>query len=238
MTSAAPVLAAPLASAFAQVPAGWRAVTDPFLRSAAGRALCDTVDARCAAGVAVYPPTPLLALALTPPEAVRVVILGQDPYHGPGQAQGLAFSVAPGQRLPPSLRNVLREVARDTGHASACADGDLRRWATQGVLLLNSVLTVEDGRPHSHAGRGWELLTAALLAHVAAGNAPVAFLLWGAAAQAHAAGIDPARHGLWRANHPSPLSARRPPVPFVGCGHFRAASAFLAGQGRGPPLAW
>jgi len=148
----------PLAQAFAEVPAAWREVTDAFIESAQGQALASFVDQRVRAGVAVYPDRVFRALELTAPQDVRVVILGQDPYHGPGQAQGLAFSVAPGQtKLPPSLRNMLKEVQADTGTPSICRD-DLTPWAQQGVLLLNSALTVEDGAPQSHAGRGWEQL--------------------------------------------------------------------------------
>jgi uracil-DNA glycosylase len=231
----------PLADVFARVPPAWRRVTDPFLASADGQALAAFVDARVRAGAVVYPKTVFRALELTAPEAVRVVILGQDPYHGPGQAQGLAFSVAPGQKLPPSLRNILAEVRRDTGAPSICRD-DLSPWARQGVLLLNAVLTVEDGQPHSHAGHGWEELTDALLAHVAAGPAPVVFMLWGAAAQRKRALVEaaaPGRHRVLAANHPSPLSARRPPEPFVGCGHFCRANAALAELAPGqPPIRW
>ena len=221
----------PLDTVFARVPAAWRPVTDPFIQSAEGRALADFVDARVRDGAIVYPRQVLRALDFNPPDAVRVVILGQDPYHGPGQAQGLAFSIAPGAaRLPPSLRNILKEVAADTGAPSICRD-DLSAWAAQGVLLLNSALTVEDGAPQSHAGRGWEALTDALLARVAAQPEPAVFMLWGASAQRKRAlverdGAHP--HAVLVANHPSPLSALRPPVPFIGCRHFSAANAFLA----------
>jgi uracil-DNA glycosylase len=219
----------PLAQAFAQVPGAWRGVTDPFLASAAGQALAAFVDQRVVDGAVIYPNRVFRALELTSPQAVRVVILGQDPYHGPGQAQGLAFSVAPGQKtLPPSLRNMLKEVWADTGAPSICRD-DLTPWAEQGVLLLNTSLTVEDGMPQSHAGRGWELLTDALLAFVAAGPAPVAFLLWGASAQRKRVLVEQGgRHEVLASNHPSPLSALRPPVPFVGSRPFTRANAFLA----------
>jgi len=226
----------PLAELFGRIPAAWRAVTDPFIHSAQGQALAAFVDRRVREGALVYPGTVFRALEFNPPEAVRVVILGQDPYHGPGQAQGLAFSVAHGQRkLPPSLRNILKEVAADTGAASTCRD-DLSSWARQGVLLLNSALTVEDGAPQSHAGRGWEALTDALLACVVAQPAPVVFMLWGASAQrkqplTERAGLPP--HRVLMANHPSPLSASRPPVPFVCCRHFSQANSFLAAQGSG-----
>ena len=225
----------PLASVFARVPASWRAVTDSFSRSAEGEALTSFVDERTRDGV-VYPREVLRALEFAAPDDVRVVILGQDPYHGPGQAQGLAFSVARGQqRLPPSLRNILNEVAADTGAPSICRD-DLSSWADQGVLLLNSALTVEDGSPQSHAGRGWERLTDALLKRVADQQDPAVFMLWGAAAQRKRAVVSRgggAPHLLLEANHPSPLSVNRPPVPFSGCQHFSRANAFLADRRPG-----
>ena len=229
----------PLAQAFGRVPAAWRKVTDAFAASESGRALIDFVDGRVAAGAVVYPRHVFRALELTTPEETRVVILGQDPYHGPGQAQGLAFSVAPGQRkLPPSLRNLLKEVATDTGRPSQCRD-DLSPWAQQGVLLLNSVLTVEGGAPQSHANRGWEALTDALLAHVAAQATPVVFMLWGAAAQRKRVAIGGGAHRVLMANHPSPLSALRPPVPFIGCRHFSQAAALLAALRPGvAPILW
>jgi uracil-DNA glycosylase len=232
----------PLAQVFAQVPVAWREVTDAFIAGPTGQALAAFVDARVHDGALVYPGRVFRALELTAPQDTRVVILGQDPYHGPGQAQGLAFSVAPGQRtLPPSLRNMLKEVQADTGAPSQCRD-DLSLWAGQGVLLLNSALTVEDGAPQSHAGRGWEALTDALLACVVAQAAPVVFMLWGAAAQrkrplTERAGLPP--HRVLVANHPSPLSASRPPVPFIGCRHFSQANAFLAAQGSvAAPIHW
>jgi uracil-DNA glycosylase len=218
----------PLDACFDRIPADWRAHCEPFRHSAAGRALIEFVDARVAVGATVYPAAVFRALELTPLHAVRAVILGQDPYHGPGQAQGLAFSVPPGMKLPPSLRNMRAEI----GSAGRLADGDLSPWAAQGVLLLNSALTVEDGAPQSHAGRGWERLTETLIGAVAARAEPVAFLLWGAAAQARRGLIDATRHAVFCANHPSPLSARRPPAPFIGCGHFRLVNEWLTQQHR------
>ena len=228
----------PLAALFARVAPAWKPVTDAFLHSPPGEALVRWVDQRVGEGAAVYPATVFRALELTAPADVRVVIVGQDPYHGPGQAHGLAFSVADGQRLPPSLRNMLQEVEADTGAPSQCR-GDLSAWARQGVLLLNTSLTVESGKPQSHAGRGWELLTDALLAHVAAQPQPVVFLLWGAAAQRKRGLIDERRHRVLTANHPSPLSARRPPEPFVGCRHFTRVNALLEELRPGtPPIRW
>lgn len=228
----------PLSELFARVPAGWRPVTDAFLASPAGRELVRYIDHRVREGARVYPATVFRALELTPPEAVRVVILGQDPYHGPGEAQGLAFSVRDDHKLPPSLRNMLQEVRADTGQPSQCR-GDLAAWALQGVLLINTSLTVEDGRPQSHAGRGWEALVDALLAHVAAQSEPIVFLLWGAAAQRKRALVERDPHRVLAANHPSPLSARRPPEPFIGCRHFSQTNALLAQLRPGtPPIRW
>lgn len=217
---------------------GWQPVLDAWRASEAGRALVAHVDARVAAGAVVYPATPLRALELTPLEAVRVVILGQDPYHGPGQAEGLAFSVPGAQRLPPSLRNIVKELQRDLGLVPP-ATGTLAPWAERGVLLLNATLTVEHGQAASHARRGWEALTDALVDAAAADPRPKAFLLWGAHAQAKAARVGSARcgHLVLQSNHPSPLSALRPPVPFIGCGHFGAAGRFLAGAG-GQAIDW
>ena len=230
----------PLEDVFKRIPVAWRPVTDPFLRSDAGRALTAFIDQRVRAGAVVYPRRVFRALEFSSPQAVRVVILGQDPYHGAGQAQGLAFSAAAGQKkLPPSLRNILKEVAADTGAPSICGD-DLTPWAQQGVLLLNSALTVEDGAPQSHAGRGWELLTDTLLAQVGAQPRPAVFMLWGASAQRKRTLVERAgqagQHLVLQANHPSPLSANRAPLPFVGCRHFSQANAFLAARRAGEPL--
>lgn len=212
---------------------GWRPLLDLFWQGAAGQGLQGFLRQRLAAGAVVYPPQPLRALDLVDLADVRVVILGQDPYHGPGQAEGLAFSVAPGVKTPPSLRNIFKELQRDLGLPPP-TDGSLLRWAQQGVLLLNTTLTVEDGSPASHAGHGWEVLTDALIARCSADGAPKAFLLWGAHAQKKAALIDAGRHRVFSANHPSPLSASRGPVPFLGCGHFSAVNRWLEGLGQGP----
>lgn len=168
------------------------------------------------------------ALELTPPAAVKVVILGQDPYHGPGQAHGLAFSVSPGVPPPPSLRNIQKELEADLG-IPAPAHGCLEAWARRGVLLLNTVLSVEEGNAGSHRGRGWESFTDAVIEAVNAGP-PAAFLLWGAPAGAKAALVDRGRHLVLTAPHPSPLSAYR---GFLGCRHFSLANAWLGARGRG-----
>lgn len=185
---------------------------------------------RLAVGAVVYPPEPLRALTLTPISQVRAVILGQDPYHGPGQAEGLSFSVPDGVRVPPSLRNIFKELHQSLG-LPVPAQGSLVRWARQGVLLLNACLTVEEGLPASHAGWGWEVLTDALIRAVVQSAQPVVFMLWGAHAQAKKSLIDAVggdvRHLVLQSNHPSPLSAMRPPVPFLGCRHFALANDFL-----------
>ena len=212
---------------------GWQPLVDRFFGSEAGLSLIDSLYQRLQAGAVIFPPRPLRALELTPPDAVRIVILGQDPYHGRGQAEGLAFSVAPGVALPPSLRNIFKELERDLGlppPAFPNPGGSLVKWATHGVLLLNTCLTVEEGQPASHAGRGWVVLTDAVIRHVAQGERPVVFMLWGAHAQSKHAFIDGRRHKLLLANHPSPLSALRPPVPFIGCGHFGQARAWRDAQ--------
>lgn len=214
----------------------WADLTADFWSSTEGVALNSFLAARRAQGATVYPPEPLRALQLTAPEDVRVVVLGQDPYHGAGQAEGLAFSVAPGVKPPPSLRNIFQELQRDLGLPQP-SDGSLVRWARQGVLLLNTCLTVEDGQPTSHARQGWESFTDRVIERCSATGQPKVFLLWGAHAQKKAALIDAGRHLLLFANHPSPLSARRGPVPFIGCGHFSQANAWLAGQGF-PTISW
>jgi len=210
---------------------GWRDPVEAFFASEDGGRLGRFLDERRNAGASIYPPQPFAALTLTPFDTVRVVILGQDPYHGAGQAHGLAFSVPPGVKPPPSLRNIFLELQRDLGCAPT-SSGSLEHWARQGVLLLNAVLTVEDGSPGAHAGRGWEALTADLLRRLADDARPKVFMLWGALAQARRAGIGKP-HLVLEANHPSPLSARRPPAPFLGCGHFSRANAFLEASGRG-----
>ena len=170
------------------------------------------------------------ALEATPPDSVKVVILGQDPYHGPGQAHGLSFSVRGRQRIPPSLQNIFRELHADLG-VQPPAHGDLSAWARQGVLLLNSVLSVERGVAGAHQGKGWERFTDAVIAAVNAGTSPVVFMLWGAQAQRKGSTIDRDRHCVLTAPHPSPLSAHR---GFLGCQHFSQANRFLMENQREP----
>jgi len=214
----------------------WAPLVRAWRDSPAGRQLIGHVDERVRAGVAVYPAQPFRALQLTPLAHTRAVILGQDPYHGPGQAEGLAFSVPTGVRIPPSLRNIHKELQRDLG-LPCPANGHLGVWARRGVLLLNAVLTVEEGRPGGHAGLGWEALTDALIRAAAQDIRPKAFLLWGAYAQAKVPLLADAAHLVLCSNHPSPLSATRAPVPFIGCGHFGQAARFAAADGA-PALDW
>jgi uracil-DNA glycosylase len=216
------------------VPASWRPALDPVLAREEARILGGWLRAQEASGKTVYPPRGmrLRALDLTPLERVKVVILGQDPYHGPGQAMGLSFSVPEGEKIPPSLRNIYNELESDLGIAPP-AHGDLTAWAEQGVLLLNTSLTVEAGQAGSHAGRGWEAITDACVAAVAAREEPSVFILWGAHAQKKLTTIPDIaapRHLVIASPHPSPLSARR---GFFGSHPFSRANAFLEETGRG-----
>ena len=189
------------------------------------------MEAEIAAGRTIHPSPPRLLAALerTPPDRVRAVILGQDPYHGPGQAHGLSFSVPHGVPKPPSLRNILRELSDDLGMPEP-SHGCLEAWADRGVLLLNSALSVRAGEAASHAGRGWEPFTDLVIRAVNDGPAPVVFLLWGAHAQRKAAFVDRSRHLVLASAHPSPLSARR---GFFGSRPFSRANAFLGARGLG-----
>lgn len=170
------------------------------------------------------------ALNHTPFEAVKVVILGQDPYHGEGQAHGLCFSVRQGVRPPPSLLNIFKELKTDLGITNS-GNGNLSTWADQGLLLLNSVLTVEAGIAAAHQNKGWELFTDQVIKHLAMRAEPIVFMLWGSYAQKKAAIVDPKKHLILRAPHPSPLSAHR---GFLGCRHFSQANTFLLEQGKNP----
>jgi uracil-DNA glycosylase len=222
---------------FPVLPADWEAALAAQMQENVS-----TVVLRCferATAGPVLPPfaSVLRACELTPFDRVRVVVLGQDPYHGPGQANGLAFSVSPGIPLPPSLRNILTEAAADMGSSVAdlrAASGDLTVWAQQGVLLLNTVLTVAPGLPASHAGLGWEVLTEAMVRAVAAAPGPRVFVLWGRHAAAHASCVHRPEHRVLTSAHPSPLSAYR---GFFGSRPFSAANTWLAAHGS-DPIAW
>lgn len=210
----------------------WRPIVDAFLASEAGRAVRETVCERSAQGVEIFPPHPFRALELTPLESVRVVILGQDPYHTPGKAEGLAFSVPEGEKMPPSLRNIFKEIALETGHP-ARRTTSLVDWARQGVLLLNTSFTVEAGRPMSHARLGWGRLADDILSHVSREADRTVFLLWGRPAQEKRVLVDETRHAVLASSHPSPLSATRGPDAFIGSGQFLQTNRILEGWGRG-----
>jgi len=216
------------------VPAAWR---QPLLESN----LAGTWDrlesdlGRLRGGNGFYPPEALVFRALNSvaPADVRAVLLGQDPYHGPGQAEGLCFSVPAGQKTPPSLRNILKELMADVG-VPAPAGGSLAPWARQGVLLLNTLLTVEPGKPLSHKGWGWEAITGRVFSHVAALPGPRAFLLWGTEAARREVDLDPSRHLAVVSAHPSPLSAHR---GFLGSRPFSRVNRFLGSRGL-PAIDW
>jgi uracil-DNA glycosylase len=210
----------------------WKAVLEPEFSEPYMRALKIYLVGEREAGKVIFPKGSeyFRALDLTSLGSVRVVILGQDPYHGDGQAHGLCFSVQPGVRIPPSLINIYKELERDLEIPPA-RHGFLEHWASQGVLLLNSVLTVERGLAASHQGKGWERFTDAVVRAVNAQEAPVVFLLWGSYAQRKAGFVDASKHLVLKAPHPSPLSAHQ---GFIGCGHFSKANAFLEERGLGP----
>ena len=213
----------------------WKARVGDWFEREDMRALSAFLQARKAAGARVFPPGPEIFAAFdaTPFEQVRVVVLGQDPYHGAGQAHGLSFSVRPGVRVPPSLDNIFKEIQRDLGIARP-DHGCLLPWARRGVLLLNAVLTVEEGQAGSHQGRGWEGFTDHVVDALGREREGLVFMLWGSYAQAKGKVIDPRRHRVLRSTHPSPLSAHR---GFLGCGHFSAANDYLVRNG-GAPLDW
>ena len=217
-----------------QVPESWRSALDPALTAPEARRLGGWLREQEDAGKAIYPPRGqrLRALDLTPLDRVKVVILGQDPYHGPGQAHGLCFSVSRGVRQPPSLVNIFKELQDDLGIVRP-NHGNLENWARQGVLLLNNALTVEAGQAGSHQRRGWEAITDAAVAAVAAREAPSVFILWGSHARKKAQrieGLRGDRHLVIASPHPSPLSAHH---GFFGSKPFSKANAFLEAKGRG-----
>jgi uracil-DNA glycosylase len=215
-----------------QLEPSWKARVGDYLRTPQMQELSAFLRQRRDAGARIYPAARNIFAAFdaTPFDAVKVVILGQDPYHGPGQAHGLCFSVQPGTAIPPSLDNMFKELQRDLGIPRP-GNGCLLPWAQQGVLLLNAVLTVEEGRAGAHAGKGWEGFTDRVVETLAREREGLVFLLWGSYAQKKGAVIDPRRHRVLKAPHPSPLSAHR---GFIGCGHFSAANEALARRGQAP----
>ncbi len=210
----------------------WKARIGDWLLRPEMQALSEFLRQRKAAGARIYPPGPQIFAAFdaTPFEQVKVVVLGQDPYHGPGQAHGLCFSVLPGVPVPPSLLNIFKELETSLGLPRP-EHGCLLPWARRGVLLLNAVLTVEEGRAGAHQGKGWEGFTDHAIQALAEEREGLVFLLWGSYAQAKGKVIDPRRHRVLKAPHPSPLSAHR---GFLGCGHFASANEYLARHGQGP----
>lgn len=214
------------------IKADWLPVLNQFFESAIGQSLNQKICHALAQGKVIYPPDPLRAFKLIALKDVKVVILGQDPYHTPGMADGLAFSAYKSKKIPPSLRNILKELDRDLGgNRISQAKTDLTSWTEQGVLLLNTVFTVEQGLAGSHATWGWQVLSDELIKILAKSKEYKIFMLWGAFAQQKQsiiASVDSSeRHLCLRANHPSPLSATKGTNPFVNCSHFSKANSFL-----------
>ena len=217
----------------------WKARVGEWLQREDMQALSAFLRERKARGARIFPPGPEIFAAFdaTPFDQTKVVVLGQDPYHGAGQAHGLCFSVRPGVPVPPSLDNIYKELSRDGAVSPAFVRPDhgcLLPWARRGVLLLNAVLTVEQGRAGAHQGKGWEGFTDHVVDVLNREREGLVFLLWGSYAQAKGKVIDPRRHRVLKAPHPSPLSAHR---GFLGCGHFSAANDYLARRG-GAPVDW
>jgi len=215
--------------------ASWKAHVGFWFERPEMKALSEFLRTEKANGKVIFPPGPQIFAALnaTPFDKVKVVILGQDPYHGPNQAHGLCFSVQPGVRPPPSLENIFKEIERDLGIPRP-DHGCLTPWAHQGVLLLNAVLTVERGLAGSHQGKGWEGFTDACVDALNRERDSLVFLLWGSYAQAKGKLIDRQKHLVLKAPHPSPLSAHR---GFIGCGHFSRANEYLKDRGQ-TPIDW
>jgi len=218
-----------------QLEPGWRAALQDCFAQPYMQELRAFLLAEKAAGKIIYPPGPLIfnALNLAPLAQLKVVILGQDPYHGAGQAHGLSFSVPPGVAPPPSLQNIFKELKRDL-NLDAPKHGCLESWARQGVLLLNTTLTVEEGKPASHAKSGWQTFTDAVIEQASQRCAHLVFMLWGAHAQSKQPLIDQSKHLILRSAHPSPLSAHR---GFIGNAHFSRCNAFLSQHGI-EPIDW
>lgn len=217
-------------TALSRIDPSWKSVVTAEVQKPYMASLRTFLESEQSKGAAIFPPAPDIfnALAQTPLSAVKVVILGQDPYHGEGQAHGLSFSVQKGIRLPPSLRNIYKEIALEYGQQPS-KDGDLTGWAKQGVLLLNATLTVEAGKAASHQKKGWDVFTDTLIRAVNDNCDHAVFLLWGSHAQKKAGFIDRTKHLVLEAPHPSPLSAHR---GFLGCGHFKKANEYLTSHKR------
>lgn len=213
---------------FSALPDSWKKPLETVCARPEIDSLVRFLQEREAAGATIYPAKQNIfaALRATPFEDVSVVIVGQDPYHGPGQAHGLSFSVPPGVAQPPSLKNIFKELRTDIGMPIP-THGNLTGWAQQGVLLLNAILTVEEGKPATHAGKGWEIFTDAIIEQLVKRKHPTVFLLWGAYAQKKVQNLhvhlDPEKHLILKSAHPSPLSV----TGFLGCRHFSQANAFL-----------
>lgn len=220
------------------IPISWREALKDVCATDKINSLISFLKERELAGAKIYPSKNNIfaALKATHLNDVKVVIVGQDPYHGPGQAHGLSFSVQDGIPLPPSLKNIFKEIKSDLG-ISLSNVGNLSGWARQGVLLLNSILTVEESTPAAHAGKGWELFTDEILKSILIKNTPTVFILWGAYAQKKVQNlskfIDPDVHMILKSAHPSPLSVTR----FLGCKHFSKANQFLT-EKKMSPIDW
>ena len=213
----------------------WKAHIGDWLQRPDMRELSAFLRQRKAAGARIYPPGPQIFAAFdaTPFDAVKVVILGQDPYHGPGQAHGLCFSVQPGVPAPPSLVNIYKELKRDL-NIDIPNHGYLQSWADQGVLMLNTTMTVERANANAHAGKGWQFFTDRIISLVSEHQPHLVFLLWGAHAQSKQKLIDATKHLVLTSVHPSPLSAYR---GFLGCGHFSRTNKYLEQNGE-TPIEW
>ena len=209
----------------------WKRVLAPEFEKPYFRELAQKLHEEKRAGVTIYPPGPLIfnAFQLTPFDKVKVVVIGQDPYHGPGQAEGLSFSVPHGMPLPPSLVNIYREIETDLG-VKLHKDGSLRGWAEQGVFLLNAVLTVRAGQAASHSGIGWAAFTDAVIRTLSEQREGLVFLLWGNFARSKKELIDTSRHTVLEAAHPSPLARGA----FFGCRHFSKINNILQSEGLSP----
>ncbi|MEZ9347103.1 uracil-DNA glycosylase [Vibrio splendidus] len=217
-------------------PKSWESIINDERDKEYFQSVLDFVEQQRNSGKTIYPPQEQVfsAFDMTPFESVRVVILGQDPYHGANQAHGLAFSVLPGVKIPPSLRNMYKELTQDIDGFEIPSHGYLDSWASQGVLMLNTVLTVEEAKAHSHAKCGWETFTDTIIAELNQRSEPIIFLLWGAHAQKKGQAIDADNHHVLTAPHPSPLSAHR---GFFGCQHFSTTNKLLSSMDQ-QPIDW